>query len=487
VPAFITHFFKKPATIWITATLSIAGYILARVWFPLPPFAGRSPLSDIRTFTPSLLSGLGYGVWLLGLYALYLLAYRLVRGSKKSPGIVHILLAALVMGLPLVHSYPINANDVFRYVIRGRITSFYGGDPFTLAPNDFPQDPFLPLAGEWASATSPYGPIWEIAAAAVTTLSQADLLLGLTLFKLLGLLLHLLVACEIWWFSAGQDIAGRTARTLLWAWNPALLLMFVVDGHNDVLMIFWLLLGFLFVRRGRFVPGFLFMLLAGLTKPIGVLPLPFILLHIWRHLPDWQARARFAVTSALASGGITLLSFLPFGSPLSLAQRLLQEASSGGGFSPQVLFILAARELGWVVSVKQVNDIVFVVFAMAAAWLVWLGWRGRNPVRGASDIFLAYVWQALNFRIWYTVWPFPWLLLDEGRDRMRAFRLRAGLWFLLTAQLSVLIYGHVRVYLLGGNHLLAHIIGVPFTFIAPFAFAALKGRQGDKNQETQVI
>jgi hypothetical protein len=49
--------------------------------------------------------------------------------------------------------------------------------------------------------------------------------------------------------------------------------------------------------------------------------------------------------------------------------------------------------------------------------------------------------------------------------------LQAGLLFLLTTQLSVLIYGHLRVYALGGDHFPAHLIGVPFTFGLPLLLA----------------
>jgi hypothetical protein len=49
--------------------------------------------------------------------------------------------------------------------------------------------------------------------------------------------------------------------------------------------------------------------------------------------------------------------------------------------------------------------------------------------------------------------------------------LRAGLWFLFTVQLSVLIYGHLRAYALGSSQLTAHLIGIPFVFLLPYLLA----------------
>jgi len=44
---------------------------------------------------------------------------------------------------------------------------------------------------------------------------------------------------------------------------------------------------------------------------------------------------------------------------------------------------------------------------------------------------------------------------------------------LLTTQLSVLIYGHARVYLLGGSQFAAHLIGAPFVFLLPLILAKI--------------
>ncbi len=455
----------KQNRFWLIFGASLAGYGLAWFWFPLRPYYNHLPLSDIRTFTPSLLHGVAYAVWLSALYGLYLLAYRLVRQWERPFPLPLILITTLLLALPLIQTYPINANDIYRYVIRGRINSIYGQNPFTTPPDTIAGDPFLPFAGEWTNATSPYGPVWETLALIVTDISRDNLYLGLVLFKSVGLLVHLGVAMLIWRLLAGQAAVERAARTLLWAWNPALLLMFVVDGHNDVLMLFWLLLGWWLMQRQRRTAGFIAMLLGALTKPIGLLPLPFFFLWAWRQASDSQARWRFLLGSVVGGGTAVFLAFLPFGSPFALLARLQSEASAGASFSPAALVLLVAGVTGVRLTEVLIKGVALVMLGVLAGWLVWLLWwvgHGRSPVKAAADSFAAYLLTALNFRLWYTTWLFPWLLVDKENGR-----LQVGLWLLLTTQLSVLIYGHVRVYLLSGNYLLAHLIGLTFTFGLP--------------------
>ena len=276
-----------------------------------------------------------------------------------------------------------------------------------------------------------------------------------------------------------EVLVERSANTVLWAWNPALLLIFMVNGHNDALMIFWLLLGLLVMQRGFPAFGFLLMLLGALTKPIGILALPMFFVSALRDSRSVLERVRFVFAAVAGGLLLILLLFLPFGSPVELVQRLMREAGAGGGFSPAVLALLLAQNDGIELtagSIARLASFLFVLFAIFVLWLLGRTWQGRSPIRGTADIFFGYLAQALNYRIWYAAWPFPWLLLDAAskpENQSAAFRLHYGLWFLLTSQLSVLIYGHVRIYALGGSQLLAHLLGVGFTFTAPLFLAWL--------------
>lgn len=463
--------------------LSVLAYGAMAVWFPLGPNVSRVPPGDIRTFAATLPAGLVYAALVLALFALLAAAFRRATSHRMGPGSLRFVLAGTVLlALPLIWAYPVNATDVFGYVIRGRITSAYGESPFSSPAAAFVGDPFMPLVGEWAGDTTPYGPLWELIAAGLTAVSGDNLLLGVLLFKGLALACFLITAFLIW--ELLPDGRLRSAYTLLWAWNPALLLTFILDGHNDALMLLWLLLGRWMARRGRPAAGFLVMALAALTKPVAVLALPFFFLESIRDLPAGRARRHFAL---VALGGVMLLAWLAFwpwadtNGPLQaaadLGARLSREATGGAGFSLAVWVYVA---LGQRVAVETIGLVLRLLFLGFALWLVWLGARGRSALRGAADVFYGYVVTALNFRIWYAVWPFPWLILDAGQhaehtDTASAadYRLRLGFWFLLTTQLSVVVYGHLRVFVLGGDQGLAHLIGVPLVFGLPWLLSAL--------------
>lgn len=474
--------------LWLALLLNAAAYVGLALWFPLWPSLQPPPL-DILAFTPSLRSGLAYGALLTGLFLLLIGIVRGVwrrgiwgpaRTRPAAQSLAVILGASLFLGLPLLFMYPINATDLFRYAQQGRITSLYGGNPFTEPLTAYPQDPFRPLAGEWAGETTPYGPVWEATAALVTRIVPDSMSGTLMALKGVGLLLLLASTAILWATLAGTPVNQRAAYVILWAWNPALLITFVGHGHNDALMLLWLLLALWALGRGRMVAAVGAVVLAILTKPIAALALPIVLLVAWRRTPA-DGRLRLVLGAGVGAAGLAAVAFAPWAgrggflaAPQALVERLMREAGGGAGFSPATFVYFALQELGLDVSILLIGRLLLALFLLAYVAILWRTWRSQGVATGVAAAFYGYILQALNFRIWYAAWPFPFLLQaaaeEEGGEPL-SFRFRAGFWFLLTTQLSVILYSHVRLYLVAESHALAHLIGVPFTFGLPFILA----------------
>ncbi|MCP5094894.1 MAG: DUF2029 domain-containing protein [Chloroflexi bacterium] len=445
----------------------LTGIVLMRIWFPLSPHFDHLPQFDIRSFSPSLLAGLGYGLLLLILFATLGVAFQQSQQLSSPLRFHFILITTFLFGLILLNTYPINATDIYRYVIRGRVSSIHGQNQYEVPPNRFANDPFASFAGEWAGETSPYGPVWELVATAVTARTKDNLLAGLVTFKVIGLLAHLGSTALIWQLLSKRGANHRAGLTLLWAWNPALLLTFIVNAHNDSLMIFWMLLGYWLGQRPFKIVGTLLFMVAALTKPIALLAVPLYFVAAWRSYSSFSQRFRFAITVGVGSLLLIWLAFLPFGSPLDLFFRLVRESTDGGGFSIPALLLLLNHELGGSLPGRELLIAGQLLFGICALWLFWRTWNGRSPLHGITDIFAAYVLQALKFRLWYATWLFPWALIEGEANGRLSQRTKTTLYFLITTQFSALIYGHLRIYVLAGNYLWAHLIGVPFTFALP--------------------
>lgn len=161
---------------------------------------------------------------------------------------------AAALGTTLVVLPSLPSDDVFSYILYGRIGVVHHANPLISAPSVFPHDPFLTLVF-WQGVPSVYGPAWLLISGGVTLIAEGlggSLAAYVGLFKLLGLLAHLANAALIWAILGRLAPSRRLLGTLLYAWNPLCLLEFCASAHNDAVMLTFALLGvYCLVRAGE--------------------------------------------------------------------------------------------------------------------------------------------------------------------------------------------------------------------------------------------
>jgi len=231
---------------------------------------------------------------LVTLFLLYLSAYKLVQHKNSNRLWFIVLLGALFFSLILLFVFPISSTDIYDYVSRGRISGQYGGNPLIETPNDYPGEPYVELAA-WKKDPSAYGPLWEILSGLIGRFAGGRLwndMLGYKILALLGYLLStFLITAILKRVAPDRCLAG----TLLFAWNPLVLLDGIANGHNDMIMVAFILAAFWILSLAQkrdaisekglsaFLYGLLailFLSLAILIKYIPILLMPLLLLYV---------------------------------------------------------------------------------------------------------------------------------------------------------------------------------------------------------------
>lgn len=197
----------------------------------------------------------------------------------RAPRHWHLALAvvgAAILGGTLVLLPSLPSDDVFSYVMYGRIAIVHHANPLIAVPSRFANDPFLGLV-YWRNVRSVYGPIWLLMSNGITALAEAlggSLATYVLLFKLLGLVCHLVNMVLIWAILGRVAPRRRLLGTLMYGWSPLCLLEFCASAHNDALMLTFLLLSVLLLVRRWEVPALLAFGIAVAIKyvPIALLP-----------------------------------------------------------------------------------------------------------------------------------------------------------------------------------------------------------------------
>jgi hypothetical protein len=355
------------------------------------------------------------GFGLLALF--YWLAWRSALRVRGWRAWLVVIAGAVLSGTILLCLYPFDAADIFDNIMHGRILGVYGANPFEQVAADFRGDPFYPYSG-WRQFPSAYGPGWELLAGLTARLAGDGIVANVLAFKLLGGLF--LAGCV----SIVASLLRRTAPeralagTLLLAWNPLILYETLGHGHNDVAMLFWILLAAWWLARERYTLSALALVAGALFKFVPLLLLPAVGLISLRRLPGRAARLRFLVLTAGAAVILVVVVYAPFWHGVGT----LQIEHRRGLFTtslPAVAYALLHDPLG---AERAARGVSLAAAAITGISALVLGLRAsRSPswqsfVQAAFAITLFYLlFSCLWFQQWYAIWPLGLVPLLPGR------------------------------------------------------------------------
>ncbi|HJT56683.1 MAG TPA: hypothetical protein VJ761_09315 [Ktedonobacteraceae bacterium] len=201
----------------------------------------------------SLLLAAFSGVFLVYLFALRRLPELITRR--------YLLYSTLLLGFLYVLIPIVTSPDLYSYIAYARIAVLYHLNPLTTTPAMIHSDAIYPYVA-WTDQPSAYGPTWAIISSAmqgIFSLFGFNFILPMVItLRLFGLLMHLLSTLLIWSITGHllprNDTAASRKRmlaTLAFAWNPLLLFEACVNAHNDVAVLFLVLLAIWFLVYDR--------------------------------------------------------------------------------------------------------------------------------------------------------------------------------------------------------------------------------------------
>jgi hypothetical protein len=284
---------------------------------------------------------------------------------------------------------PVLSNDVYGYVAFARVPLFYGLNPYDAprAALEAVGDPAARLI-IW-NAPIPYGPLWTMIATAMAAVGAAgDLsLFGEAVAHKLLAGASLVVASVASAVVAERSAPGKGVVTLLAVGlNPLLVLEGPGSGHNDLIMLAFMMAGAALDRPPRRSACALFLGLAVAIKPTALAAVPLLMCASWFDLgQDRWRRVTWIVFLAMAP---SLVLSLPYGGPLSLFHASAGRVALGN----QPAQLLAGGML---------------VLA-ALAWGCWVIRTDRRP--NATVWLSAWVPVALVLALIVSPVPFPWYL-----------------------------------------------------------------------------
>jgi alpha-1,6-mannosyltransferase len=395
------------------------------VLYALTAVAQRRWLDDSADSDASL-SRLDVVVFVIATLLLFALFAALLLRLRRDPPARDIRILAIVFPVAfnvlLMFVPPSTSIDLLSYVSHGYIATELDGNPHLDPSSGVAQ---TSLGAElirygWRPVhpASPYGPVWTRVEAGMARLFDGVWAQVIAL-KLVVVAASLGSALLIWKILGDVRPEHQFAGTLAYLWNPLIVVEVAAEGHNDSLMVFFVLLALLLTIRRRASSGFGAMFLGVLTKYVPLLFMPIQLLYSWR---TRASTTRFAKQIAAGVAAAAILATVLFGGlwvgPRTFdAVRAAAEPGSSGSTRTMVELAFSRIGSGTVEAIVDIAVIIaFAVFIGVVAWFV----EGKDDLlRACAIVSLAYLFVASpSYWPWYAVLPVALLAVAQMRHAL---------------------------------------------------------------------
>ena len=228
---------------------------------------------------------------------------------RSSTALSQVVTSALAWGLPLILTLPMFSRDMFAYVGQGRLMAA-GLNPYTTGMADIPGWYEIGVDPTWADSQTPYGPVfvWLEKVAMMATHAMPTEV-TIFLFRLMAVAGLAMLAYYAWRIAKHR---GLNEAGVLWivAASPLVLMNFVIAGHNDSLMLGFIVGGVYYALKDRPILGTIFVTIAIGVKPIALVALPIIGL-IWAgQAAGWGAVIRrWLAVTGISVGTLALMGW----------------------------------------------------------------------------------------------------------------------------------------------------------------------------------
>lgn len=330
-----------------------------------------------------------------------------------------------IVSLIFVIVIPFTCSDVFYYLGVGRINSEYHQNPYYATIKDFveqenntkylEQDTVLAQGyiNDWSDSTVVYGPIWTLICSIVSAISFGNIDIGLLIFKLINVVVHILNCYLIY------KISNKRIFVLLYGLNPFILIEGIACVHNDMFVILFTLTSLYFVLKKKNIwMSLIFLALATAIKYFTILLLPFIVIYYVRK-EKVSKRLLKCIEYGIVFLVILIFSYLVYIQDLNVLNGL---STQQGKLAKSIYIIISeyfTSPTGLVTTINKtlLGAFVIIYFFTCVVLLNKKEIKFRKEIQKANYFIMAFLFLLItNFQPWYIMWLFPCLMWQKADD-----------------------------------------------------------------------
>lgn len=363
----------------------------------------------------------------IGLLIAYFIGFRKISQRPAGSFLKVIVAFSVLFFIVLLIIPPVGSADIFNYILRARILTEYGANPYLVTSGNFPQDLFYPYSPRmWHNLPMQYGPVFAIVSIAASFISQDGFWFNQFILKIILVLVHLGNILLIIRLTKLVKPELGDMPTFLYAWNPLVLFEIANNAHNDILMVFFVLLALYFYFSKKYFWVLPAILLSVFTKYVTLLLLPLFVYFVIKKILK-EKLAGFLAKTILAGILLTVILYAPFWQGAATLKSLYMQTQlySYGNLSLGPMLIFGVREIfsmftpvPYPLATLMVRLTAVFVFLLSYILFLFRFFKGQKKDIIWSSFLVLFLYTVIAvtaLQPWYFLWVIPLATLSDRR------------------------------------------------------------------------
>lgn len=361
-----------------------------------------------------------YIIILLIITILYCIIIK--RHKSMFKNIKSLLIYVAIIASIYLLSISFTSSDVFYYLGIGRIDGKYNQNPYYTTIKQFVEtdnnsdnletDSVLNKGYKnyWSNTTVVYGPMWTIICKIVANLSFGNIDFGLLVFRIFNIIIHILNCYLIY------KISHKKIFSILYGLNPYIFLEGIMCVHNDIFVIFFILLAlYLLLIKKKISFAIIALAMATAIKYFAILLLPIFIIYYFRK-EKVPIRILKCIKYGLFFLIIVCIPYLLYIKDISvLAGILTQQSKFAKNFYIIIITYCSPASMA-----KIINNSLLICFIITYLFcnvrlLLKKEIKFGKEIKKYEYFIIAFLFLLItNFEPWYIMWIFPLMLWQKS-------------------------------------------------------------------------
>lgn len=349
------------------------------------------------------------------LFSLMSITYlKIVKNKKEFDTIKELLKYIAIISIIFTFMLPWTSSDIFYYMGVGEFDSVYKQNPYYITMKDYYEQNPESINNDsifeqgvnnfWANTTVVYGPIAQIIFKICTTLSFKNINICLFIFKALNIVIHILNCYLIF------KLTKKFKFSMIYGLNPFVLFEFIGMLHNDIIVIFFILLTIYYLTKKKNIYlSILFLALATGIKYFTVLLLPVVILYHFREETKISKRILRCIQYGIMFLCIILVEYIPYLQNIEVVLAMLPQTAR---YSKSIYSAMSVIDGNLMIILRGIFILAFLGYYIICCLKMLLDKENNimKMLREYNISLILFMLILTNCQQWYIVWLFATLM-----------------------------------------------------------------------------